>query len=718
MDSAVAQLQSNKWRLSSTQIFFAVCAIGWIPFLASSFNYQAESWFPWLLSARIFAMIVALIAAIITYFVPRIATHSELAYSVLCVALQASFGILEGGTQTAFTNFVSVFVLMVGIFTRLKFSAWLRFGFLPTVVLSLLPVAFKNHSFFESVAVFVDAFSPIVSALAIGFVIGHSTCTKNAVLARNKKLQEELTRERDHQSEIIQQQLRELSTARVSTAVAQAAQMLAHDIRKPLSMLRMVLNALTNAKSTADLQKLAITALPDVTSALDHADSLIRDVLAVSTTAAVKPEPVSTNDLVDSVARDIKKLAPSIAVQTKLQHKGLRAVVDTPQIKRVFENIATNACEAMGSAGRMEISTEIVARDSTSFVRFRIWNSGPSISNEDAIKVFELFFTKGKSGGTGLGLAIAHKIVIEHGGRIWCEQNVESGAAFAFEIPAAEAGYEPATVETVKQPAASIGEARLAKAAERLSREIRVLHVDDDATYRIGMEMMLESVSPVVNGKLVFREAQNATETLAAIEEFKPDVVFLDIDLGYDSASGLDVLAQLRSSGNNVFVCIHSNRLSEDPAAFAREHGANGIAAKPISREQLLDVLTEGLDFQHPKERLFAFVDDCEGTRVVWETCWPNAVGALETFSTPEEFWKRADADNGFLNRLTAVFSDLNFGKHSATSGKDLALRLRDSKFAGSVFITTAAADCFATDAFKVCSKELPSAAFLENLAN
>ncbi len=688
MASVADQLQLNKLRLPSTQIFFAVCAVGWIPFIASAFNYQTVAWFPWLLSARIFAMALALVAALITYFVPRLATHSELAYSLLCVALQASFGILEGRDQTAFTNFVSVFVLMTAIFTRHNLGGWLRFGFLPATFLSLLPLAFKDASLFRSVAVFVDTFSPIVCALAICFVIGHSTCTKNAVLARNKKLSEELTDERDHQKEIIEQQLRELETTRVSAALAQAAQMLAHDVRRPFSMLRMTVDGLLRSKSADETVRLASVALPDVKIALEHADALVRDVMDLSTDLRINQTSIVPSAVLNGLVFDFKKTSPSVDLSLKID-SGKSISADSHQIRRVFENILINAAEAMNGSGRIKIGVSDVTVDGCPFVRLMIWNSGSTITHEDAARIFDAFFTKGKSNGKGLGLAIAKKIVSLHGGRIWCEPHAQDGVSFLIDLPAV-AGVKQNHREAHKSEAEA--EAEFSAVMSSISANFDVLIVDDERLYRDALSCMMTGDDAW--NKLRIHEASNANEAIGLWKDLNPRLVILDIDLGRNSISGLDILSQMRASGNAAFVCIHSNRMLDEQTEFAKEHGANAISPKPISRIQLMNTLIEAVSSVEQisaidagtSSKRFAFVDDSIAVRTLWQMDWPE--GTLETFASPEDFWKRANNDNGFLGSLSAVFTDLYFGEASSTNGKDFAKKLKE-RYEGAVFVAS-----------------------------
>jgi signal transduction histidine kinase len=66
-------------------------------------------------------------------------------------------------------------------------------------------------------------------------------------------------------------------------------------------------------------------------------------------------------------------------------------------------------------------------------------DQGCGIAAEDLEKVFAKFQQVGekKKGGTGLGLAICQALVMEHGGRIWVESELERGTRFIFRLPPA-----------------------------------------------------------------------------------------------------------------------------------------------------------------------------------------------------------------------------------------------------------------------------------------
>jgi signal transduction histidine kinase len=72
------------------------------------------------------------------------------------------------------------------------------------------------------------------------------------------------------------------------------------------------------------------------------------------------------------------------------------------------------------------------------FVEVSIQDQGPGVPAELREKIFEKFYTTKKE-GLGLGLAFSRAYIEEHGGKLWCEANGETGGDFRYTLPKATA---------------------------------------------------------------------------------------------------------------------------------------------------------------------------------------------------------------------------------------------------------------------------------------
>ena len=126
---------------------------------------------------------------------------------------------------------------------------------------------------------------------------------------------------------------------------------------------------------------------------------------------------------------------------------------DSDAMNQVFGNLIENALK-YGKTGKRVL---VGARLLESEVEFIVQDFGPGIASEHLTRIFERFYRVDKarsreSGGTGLGLAIVKHIVLAHGGRIWAESELGSGATFHFTLPLAA---QP--LATVAQQATAAG---------------------------------------------------------------------------------------------------------------------------------------------------------------------------------------------------------------------------------------------------------------------
>ena len=121
-------------------------------------------------------------------------------------------------------------------------------------------------------------------------------------------------------------------------------------------------------------------------------------------------------------------------------------MADPDAMTQVFGNLIENARKYARAGRRVRIGAKLVKTE----VEFSVEDFGPGIASEHLERIFERFYRIDKarsreSGGTGLGLAIVKHIIQAHGGHIWAESELGSGAIFRFTIPVAQ-GQRPATL--------------------------------------------------------------------------------------------------------------------------------------------------------------------------------------------------------------------------------------------------------------------------------
>jgi signal transduction histidine kinase len=111
---------------------------------------------------------------------------------------------------------------------------------------------------------------------------------------------------------------------------------------------------------------------------------------------------------------------------------------DAGRLRRVFNNLFNNAFDATPRHMHtvLSVKTDYISDQGLDFVEIRIKDSGTGVATDIIENVFEPYVTT-KTRGTGLGLAIVKKIIEEHGGIVWLENNDDApGACAIIRLPA------------------------------------------------------------------------------------------------------------------------------------------------------------------------------------------------------------------------------------------------------------------------------------------
>lgn len=126
---------------------------------------------------------------------------------------------------------------------------------------------------------------------------------------------------------------------------------------------------------------------------------------------------------------------------------------DRVQLRQVILNLISNSIHAMEDLEaemprRLAIAAE---RDANGNARLTVVDSGIGLAHVDRSRLFTVSYTT-KPDGMGWGLSISRSIIEAHGGRLWAETDVASGAVFCFTLPAdfSNTHETPVSVETVR----------------------------------------------------------------------------------------------------------------------------------------------------------------------------------------------------------------------------------------------------------------------------
>jgi len=206
-------------------------------------------------------------------------------------------------------------------------------------------------------------------------------------------------------------------------AFRETARRVAHEIKNPLTPIRL---------AVAQLSRSASTTQGDAIEVLNAESERLEQLATEFTEFGRLPEgpaaPVDLVELMDELARTA--LPPTMTSQLSLDPATPAVLGHYDPLRRAFSNILRNAVEACDGQGQIEI---LAAAASDGGVRIEIRDHGPGIPPELDGRIFDPYCT-GKSGGTGLGLALAKQTVEMHRGTITVEQTPGGGATFVVRM--------------------------------------------------------------------------------------------------------------------------------------------------------------------------------------------------------------------------------------------------------------------------------------------
>jgi signal transduction histidine kinase len=222
-------------------------------------------------------------------------------------------------------------------------------------------------------------------------------------------------------------------------SVGKLAASVAHEIRNPLTSMKMWLFSLQK-KMGADpgaARKLGI-----ISEEVERLESIVHHFLEFARPPHLKRCVCDLQPLVEGCLELFADQARAKGVATQgPTAQGLpRVMADGEQFRQVLLNLLGNALDATPSGGQigLEIDAENAA-DGRQMLVLRVRDTGTGMAAEVRRRIFEPFFTT-KDRGTGLGLCIAARIMAEHNGRLVLESTSEQGTTFALWVPVAEAG--------------------------------------------------------------------------------------------------------------------------------------------------------------------------------------------------------------------------------------------------------------------------------------
>jgi signal transduction histidine kinase/CheY-like chemotaxis protein len=370
---------------------------------------------------------------------------------------------------------------------------------------------------------------------------------------------------------------------------------MSHEIRTPLNGVAGLTDVLAGTRLTAKQREVVRL----IRGSAETVDGLLGEILDLSRIEAelapVADEPFHLGEVLRAVLERYRPQATQrgLGIRLELANRVTGVVRgDEERLTQLLGALVSNAVK-FTDQGEVVLAAETLGED-----RYRLSVSDTGVGFDVALKdrLFESFTQADGSstrrrGGAGVGLALARRCAELMGADLGCTSEPGQGSTFSLEIslPAAQATAAPAP------------EGSAPGSSAEADRPLLALIVDDNATNRRVLEMILEQVG------IGFASVENGLEAVEACDGRQFDVILMDIQMPV--MDGLAATREIRRREaatvrpHAPVIVVSANGLPEQVAA-SRQAGAERHLAKPINAGVLLQALAEVVGPMDPSPEL------------------------------------------------------------------------------------------------------------------
>ncbi|VTR95750.1 histidine kinase : Histidine kinase OS=Singulisphaera acidiphila (strain ATCC BAA-1392 / DSM 18658 / VKM B-2454 / MOB10) GN=Sinac_1279 PE=4 SV=1: HAMP: HisKA: HATPase_c [Gemmata massiliana] len=244
------------------------------------------------------------------------------------------------------------------------------------------------------------------------------------------RLHEDLDSLTDRIEEVVRQlgeREREVARAEQLAAVGQLAAGVGHELRNPLTSIKMLVQA-----GLEDAAGLATEDLSVIEAEIRRMERSLQTFLEFARPPKLERRPVELKTVLRAVLGLIRGRAEKQRVATKVETDTdpIMLTADAGQLQQVFVNLALNALDVMPTGGTLTVT----AHRTVNQVEIVVSDTGPGIQKGMMSRLFQPFASS-KDTGLGLGLVISRRIVEDHGGTVNAANQAGGGASFFVRLP-------------------------------------------------------------------------------------------------------------------------------------------------------------------------------------------------------------------------------------------------------------------------------------------
>ena len=217
------------------------------------------------------------------------------------------------------------------------------------------------------------------------------------------------------------------------TALGLLSAEVAHEIRNPLTVMKLLSDTLSQGMAPDDPK---VEDLDVMREKIAHMEGVVSRVLGMSKAQSGAFRVVDIRKATENAVLLLRLKLQQLGVKVEIHgDEVIPAVEGHPgQIQQVFLNLMMNGVQAMNGGGLLSLHLGVEPGAQGEVVVVRITDTGTGIPQEILPKIFDSFFTS-REDGTGLGLAIVKRIMRDHRGDIIVESTGPGGTTFKFWFP-------------------------------------------------------------------------------------------------------------------------------------------------------------------------------------------------------------------------------------------------------------------------------------------
>lgn len=417
---------------------------------------------------------------------------------------------------------------------------------------------------------------------------------------------------------LLRKQERTLLEQEKDVAIGKTAKLLAHDVRRPLELMEILLNKISTGDANTEFLE---AAKRDISFSIANVSYQVSDIINFSKTSKIELHDTSFYKILAASVRQVMTIHPemNIDLQYKL-NSPYKILGNESRLAGALVNLITNAVEAIKEIGGknkgiIRFSTET---KNNQFV-FKIYNDGPSIPNDLLNKIFQPLFSSGKMKGTGLGLSSVLKSITDHHGSIEVQNIPMGGVEFTLALKLSNL-KDQINFSDFMTSSKDYGYSPTNRTSELNMPKLRLFLLDDDPQAVQYFQHLIQGLPFDVS--LTF--ANDYDSAVDLIHRSRSDLYILDYDLDGDKTGEDFYLEHLSFLSDEVI--FHANR---------DLYNSNDLSCKFFIKPITLFDLTQVCEHIYKTRLRILLVDDTKLIRIAWTSF--HGIHNLISASSPEE---------------------------------------------------------------------------------